>query len=200
MVVELVLGLGNPGPRYAATRHNVGFRVLDELVCRAGSPAWQELSLCALTTLTLGRDVVIAKPLTYMNRSGAALAWLLERYLLVPSSVLVVVDDLDLPLGRLRVRRRGGPGTHNGLRDLCDAVGTDFPRLRVGVGTGAAPADLADWVTSPFEPDELAAAADAIERAADAVEAVVADGIQGAMNRFNRADAAEPEPGGREPG
>jgi PTH1 family peptidyl-tRNA hydrolase len=192
MVVELVLGLGNPGPRYAATRHNLGFRVVDELARRAGSPAWRSFPLCELTRLPLERVVIAAKPTTYMNRSGAALAWLLERFELEPSAVLVVVDDLDLPLGRLRLRPSGGPGTHNGLRDLCDAVGTDFPRLRVGVSGDSAPVDLADWVTSVFEDHELEDAAAGIARAADAVEVVVTAGIQAAMNRFNRADVAGP--------
>ncbi|HSL17324.1 MAG TPA: aminoacyl-tRNA hydrolase [Methylomirabilota bacterium] len=187
MAVELVLGLGNPGPRYAATRHNVGFRVADELVRRAGAPAWREHPLCLLTTARLAREVSVAKPLTYMNLSGSALLWLLERFGLAPAEVLVVVDDIDLPLGRLRLRPRGGPGTHNGLRDLCDAVGTDFPRLRVGVAAGdEAPLDLADWVTSPFEAHQLEAASAAVERAADAVETAIADGITAAMNRFNR--------------
>lgn len=193
MAVELVLGLGNPGPRYAATRHNVGFRVVDEIVRRAGAPAWREHPVCLLTTARLAREVAVAKPLTYMNLSGSAALWLLERLELGPAEVLVVVDDLDLPLGRLRLRPRGGPGTHNGLRDLCDAVGTDFPRLRLGVAGGEAPLDLADWVTSPFETHELEAASAAVERAADAVETAVAEGITAAMNRFNRTPPPDPD-------
>ena len=195
MAVELVLGLGNPGPRYAATRHNVGFRVADELVRRSGAPAWQEHPPSLLTSIRLAREVAVAKPLTYMNRSGSALLWLLERLGLGPTEVLVVVDDLDLPLGRLRLRPRGGPGTHNGLRDLCDAVGTDFPRLRVGVAGDEAPADLADWVTSPFEAHEIEAASAAIERAVDAVEVVVSDGLTVAMNHFNRTPPPDTDDG-----
>ncbi|MEE4271245.1 MAG: aminoacyl-tRNA hydrolase [Thermoanaerobaculales bacterium] len=189
--VQLVLGLGNPGPRYAGTRHNAGFRVVDELAGRAGIGDWEPYILAHLVSLKLGDGVIAAKPMTYMNRSGAALGWLLERFALEPEQVLVVVDDIDLPLGRLRLRRSGGPGTHNGLRDLCDVAGKGYPRLRVGVRGEEPWDDLAAWVTSGFAPDERDAVEDAVARAADAVEAVVADGIDAAMNRFNRVESEE---------
>jgi PTH1 family peptidyl-tRNA hydrolase len=191
MSIRLVLGLGNPGARYAETRHNVGFRVVDELGVRCGVGAWRREPLVDLLELDLGSGLLAAKPLTYMNRSGSALEWLIERFAVDPAEVLVVVDDLDLVLGRLRLRRRGGPGTHNGLRDLCRIAGTGYPRLRVGVRGDGEPDDLADWVTSPFAAGEREVAEDAVRRAADAVEAVVRDGFAAAMNVFNRADADE---------
>lgn len=186
MSIELVLGLGNPGPRYAETRHNVGFLVVDELARRHGIGGRERYLLVDLGSLELGGGLIAAKPQTYMNLSGAAMRWLLDRFGLEPDQVLVVVDDIDLPVGRLRLRKHGGPGTHNGLRDLCAAVGKGFPRLRVGV-MGEAPAgDLADYVTSAFHPEESRIVEDAVARAADAVEAVVADGLDAAMNEFNR--------------
>ncbi len=189
MSIRLVLGLGNPGPTYADTRHNMGYRIVDELGDRCGVGDWQREPLADLRRLDLGVGVVAAKPLTYMNRSGTAMAWLLERFAVEPDDILVVVDDLDLSIGRLRLRRRGGPGTHNGLRDICDVVGQGFPRLRVGVGGDTVPGDLAAWVTAPFEAHEQGAAERAVHRAADAVEAIVRDGFAAAMNLFNRVDA-----------
>ena len=186
MTIELVVGLGNPGPEYAETRHNVGFRVVDEVVQRRGAKGWLERPACELAVVTLGRMVVVARPTTFMNRSGRAARHLIDELELAPESMLVVVDDVDLPLATLRLRRSGGPGTHNGLRDLCAEVGNAFPRLRVGVRGDAMPGDLADYVLSPFADDEVAAAGDAVARAADAVEAVVRDGFEAAMNAFNR--------------
>jgi PTH1 family peptidyl-tRNA hydrolase len=187
MAVQLVLGLGNPGSRYAETRHNVGFRVVDELARRDGSGSWSRYPLCDMRLLSVGRGVITAKPSTFMNRSGAALEWLLRRYSLAPEQVLVVVDDVDLKLGRLRLRKHGGPGTHNGLRDLCEVAGTSFPRLRVGVRGEEVWDDLASYVTEPFDTEELDTVAAVIGRAADAVVAAVADGLDVAMNRFNRS-------------
>jgi PTH1 family peptidyl-tRNA hydrolase len=186
MSIELVLGLGNPGPRYAETRHNVGFRVVDELARRCGFGSWDRHPLCDLRPLAVGGGVIGAKPQCFMNRSGAALEWLIEGYTVEPEQVLVVVDDVDLPIGRLRLRRHGGPGTHNGLRDLCEVAGTTFPRLRVGVRGEEVWDDLAAYVTEPFAESEVATVAEAISRAADAVEAVIIEGLDAAMNRFNR--------------
>jgi PTH1 family peptidyl-tRNA hydrolase len=191
MSIELVLGLGNPGPRYAETRHNVGFRVVDELASRHGIGSWERYLLGDLRTVGLGRGILVAKPMTYMNLSGAALAWLLERFSLEPGQVLVVVDDIDLAIGRLRLRKNGGPGTHNGLRDLCEAAGKDFPRLRVGVRGDEVWDDLAAWVTSPFGAAELEVVEGAVARAADAVEVVIDEGLDAAMNRFNRVEGEE---------
>jgi PTH1 family peptidyl-tRNA hydrolase len=135
--------------------------------------------------------VILARPTTFMNRSGEAGRWLLDEFELTPEGMLVVVDDIDLPLATLRLRRSGGPGTHNGLRDLCEEVGTGFPRLRVGVRGDDLAEDLADYVLSPFIGGEAEAANAAVKRAADAVESALKDGFEAAMNVYNRPPAAE---------
>ena len=190
MPTDLVLGLGNPGARYAETRHNVGFRVVDELARRHGIGSWERYLLGDLRSLTLGHGVIAVKPMTYMNLSGGAFRWVLDRFSLEPEQALVVVDDIDLPLGRLRLRKHGGPGTHNGLRDLCDAAGRSYPRLRVGVRGEEPWDDLAAWVTAPFEREELAVVDKAVARAADAVEVVITEGLDAAMNEFNRVESS----------
>lgn len=178
----MVAGLGNPGPAYAPTRHNVGFRVVDCLAHRRGL-RWRNAA--AWDVALAPRGPLLVKPQLYMNRSGVALAAALEAAGLDPGALLVVVDDVDLPLGTLRMRPAGGPGTHNGLRDLCDRIGRGFARLRLGVGGADAAGDLADYVLAPFGPEQVDEAERAVERAADAVESAVDGGIQGAMSRFN---------------
>jgi PTH1 family peptidyl-tRNA hydrolase len=189
MSIKLVLGLGNPGERYAHTRHNAGFDVAAEVLRRRGRGRWLRHPKCDIAVLTPGRLVILACPSSYMNRSGGAAAALLSEFEIDPPEMLVVVDDIDLPLGMLRLRKSGGPGTHNGLRDICDAVGTQFPRLRVGVRGDTIGGNLADYVTSPFEIDELSRVDATILRAADAVDVALRDGIEKAMNVFNRAPA-----------
>lgn len=184
MTVDLVVGLGNPGVEYRDTRHNVGFMVVEEVALRLAAPPWRG---CAFADTTRAGPLWLARPRTYMNRSGDAVAGLVAALGLVgPERVLVVADDLDLPLGRLRLRRSGGPGTHNGLRDIVERVGTGFPRLRVGIRGEPVDDDLAAWVTSPFGADERDRAAAAVERAAAAVLAVLEHGLTAAMNEFNR--------------
>ena len=189
MSIKLVLGLGNPGERYAHTRHNAGFDVAAEVLRRRGRGRWLRHPKCDIAVLTPGRLVVLACPSSFMNRSGGAAAALLSEFEIDPPEMLVVVDDIDLSLGMLRLRKSGGPGTHNGLRDICDAVGTQFPRLRVGVRGDTIGGHLADYVTSPFESDELSRVDATILRAADAVDATLRDGIEKAMNIFNRPPA-----------
>jgi PTH1 family peptidyl-tRNA hydrolase len=187
MAIELVLGLGNPGDRYAHTRHNVGFDVVDRVLARRSRAAsWSTRDHAELAVVTPGRWVVLARPLLYMNRSGQAAERLLAEFDLVPSEVLVVVDDIDLPLGALRLRSEGGPGTHNGLRDICRALGNGYARLRVGIRGGAIRGELAEYVVEGFADDERERASAAIDRAADAVEAVLRTGVVPAMNVFNR--------------
>ncbi len=187
MTIDLVLGLGNPGVDYRVTRHNIGFRVIEEVARRHGVSDWEQRPSCELAVITAGRFVLLSRPLTYMNRSGEAMRWLLEEFGLTPESMLVVVDDVDLPLANLRLRRSGGPGTHNGLRSLCEEVGTGFPRLRVGVRGDDMTGDLADYVLSSFTEEEADAAKAAVERAADAVESVLSGGFEAAMNVYNRS-------------
>jgi len=187
MAVELVVGLGNPGEEYAETRHNVGFRVVQDVARRHGVSAWIDRCASELAVVAVGRLVVLARPLTYMNRSGAAARQLLAEFQVAPESMLVVVDDVDLPLSSLRLRRSGGPGTHNGLRDLCEKVGTGFPRLRVGVRGEDLSSDLAAYVLSPFAAAETAAAREMIAQAADAVESALRHDFEEVMNVFNRS-------------
>jgi len=191
MAIDLVIGLGNPGPQYAQTRHNVGFEVAAEVLRRRGREEWMRRFECELAVIAPGRMVVVARPLSYMNRSGAAALRLLTEFEVQAQDMLVVVDDVDLPLGTLRLRVSGGPGTHNGLRDLCDAIGTGYPRLRVGVGGAEPEVDLAEYVLSPFSQIEQPRADAAVQRAADAIDVALLDGLEKAMNTFNRPPIAD---------
>jgi PTH1 family peptidyl-tRNA hydrolase len=185
----LVAGLGNPGDEYAATRHNVGFMVADEL-CRRGGGRWESRKgLSAIARVRIGgAEIVLCKPLTYMNNSGMAVAETLRRFDLEVSSLLVVVDDLALPLGRLRIRTRGSDGGHNGLTSVIFALGSDeFARLRCGIGQEAPPpkGTMPDFVLSPFDRPEVPALREMVARAADAAATGAVGGIAAAMNRFN---------------
>jgi PTH1 family peptidyl-tRNA hydrolase len=187
--MKLIVGLGNPGRDYRDTRHNVGFLVADEIARRhqlTFAMAPSQLPETLVVKKFGSEPLLIAKPLTFMNRSGEAVS-ALARYYDVPfGDLLIVVDDVDLPFGRLRARARGSAGTHNGLRSVVDRLGsTDFPRLRLGVGRGDARRDLADHVLSKFEADERAALESFIARAADAAEMFAAEGISKVMNVYN---------------
>ena len=186
MAIDLVLGLGNPGERYVPTRHNVGFAVADEVLRRRGRGGWTRRSSSELAIITPGRMVVLARPLSFMNRSGGVAAGLLSELCLERGNMLVIVDDVDLPLGQIRLRLAGGPGTHNGMRDICRAVGPGFPRLRVGVRGAGIGGDLADYVLEAFDSSENEIAEAMIERSADAVDTVLRDGVERAMNVYNR--------------
>ena len=192
MAVELVVGLGNPGPEYEATRHNVGFRAVEELAARLRVGAWRRAhhSLVASGEVR-GRRVVVARPLTFMNLSGDAVSSLCDGFDVRPSRLLVVYDDVDLPLGRLRLKPSGGPGTHNGMRSIVSAIGPGFPRLRLGVAGDHPPRDLAGWVLSPFDPEEEAVAERLVTAGAAAALDVLHSGLQSSMNRYNRAPLNE---------
>jgi PTH1 family peptidyl-tRNA hydrolase len=194
--VRLIVGLGNPGKEYRETRHNVGFMVADELARRHqlqwamapgqipetfvakkfGDPAW-----------------LVAKPLTYMNNSGDAVAALSRYYDVVPADTLVIVDEVALPFCKLRARARGSAGGHNGLKSVIARLGsTEFPRLRLGVGRGDGRRDLDDHVLAKFESGERADLETFIARAADAAEMFAVDGIGTVMNTYN-PDPTEPD-------
>jgi PTH1 family peptidyl-tRNA hydrolase len=184
----LIVGLGNPGRQYAATRHNVGWAVVDRLADRLGvAVTTPEADALVAHAAVDGAPVLLAKPQLYMNRSGGPLAALLERYGLAPEAALVVYDDLALPIGALRLRPKGGAGGHNGVQSIVDTLGsTEFPRLRVGVGDSFAPGQQVAHVLSPFAEDEREAAAEAVALAAEAALTFVRDGMNAAMNRHNR--------------
>jgi PTH1 family peptidyl-tRNA hydrolase len=185
----LVVGLGNPGDGYASTRHNVGFQVASKLAKRARLEFDTKSAESRIAEGSLGTaKIAIARPQTFMNDSGRAVRKLLDRYRLEPSAMLVVYDDVDLPLGKIRIRDKGGPGTHNGMRSIVSAVGEGFPRVRVGVSPAdprAEVGDLAEYVLSPFSADERSEADRVIGRAAEAAEVAIRDGLRRAMDRFN---------------
>ena len=188
------MGLGNPGDDYRGTRHNVGFEVVEEAARRwdvAFRSAPADALLANAPAAPAGRGaVLLAKPQTYMNRSGFAVGALLRYYRIEPGDLLVVTEDVNLPLGRLRARRRGSSGGHNGLRSIIEAAaGEEFPRLRVGVGRGDPRQKLSGRVLSRFNRAERPAMDDIVRRAADAVEMFAEAGIGPVMNTFNRRDA-----------
>lgn len=194
--MKLIVGLGNPGREYRDTRHNVGFMVVDELVRRAAL-TWTTAPAQVPETFVAKRfgpsPVLLAKPLTFMNRSGEAVAALGRYYDVPPGELLVVVDEVALPFGRLRARAGGSAGGHNGLKSVIERLGTtEFPRLRLGVGRGDGRRDLADHVLSTFEPGERAELDAFIARAADAAELFAADGIVKVMDVHN-PDVAAPD-------
>ena len=184
----LIAGLGNPGDAYENTRHNIGFQVLDALGERQKKPI-QRLKFKALTNLFTisGEKVLVMKPVTYMNLSGEAVRPAADFYKIPPERILVVSDDTALPAGRLRIRKGGSAGGHNGLKSIIQHLGTDqFPRLRVGVGEKPHPDyDMADWVLGRFTGEDRARMDQAVERAADAIECILKEGLDQGMSRFN---------------
>jgi PTH1 family peptidyl-tRNA hydrolase len=192
--MKLVVGLGNPGREYHQTRHNVGFLVIDEMARRRGL-TWTMAPSQVPDTLTAkvfgAEPIMLAKPLGFMNNSGDAVAALARYFDIATGDMLVVVDEVALPFGRLRARAQGSAGGHNGLGSIVDRLGTTaFPRLRLGVGRGDRQRDLADYVLSAFEPDERAGLDAFIARAADAAEMFAVEGILAVMNRYNPDDTA----------
>jgi peptidyl-tRNA hydrolase, PTH1 family len=189
--VKLIVGLGNPGREYRDTRHNVGFMVADALADRWRlEDQWRE-RFDALQIKTGAGDeaVIVAKPLTFMNLSGASVGAVAGFYKIAPADVLVVVDEAALPLGRLRARREGSAGGHNGLKSVIQHLGTPaFARLRVGIGRGSDGRVLSDYVLGRFEPGERDTVSAAVLRAADAAEMFISDGIERVMNAFNAAE------------
>jgi PTH1 family peptidyl-tRNA hydrolase len=190
--MKVVVGLGNPGREYEATRHNVGFMVLDELAAGPGVGNWQTRFEAAVAEAREGDEKVLyAKPLTYMNRSGRCVRQLLDFYQVGTDNLLVVCDDVNLELGRLRVRAKGSPGGHNGLKDVERHLGSPvYARLRIGVGS-AGPGALVDHVLGRFKPSELPILRDAVARAALAVLVWIRRGTADCMNEFN--SSAKPD-------
>ena len=190
--MKLIVGLGNPGDEYRDTRHNVGFMVADTIATRHAL-GWRHRDQVLLAK-NFGVDAfLVAKPLAYVNRSGDVVGELMRYYGVGPEDLLVIVDEVALPFGRLRARARGSAGGHNGLKSIIERLETtEFARLRLGVGRGDPRRDLADHVLARFEPGERAELEAFIARAADAAEMFAVEGIEKVMNQYN-PDATAPE-------
>jgi len=184
--IRLVAGLGNPGPDYAPTRHNIGFMIADQLAAQYGS-TWEKSSKWDALSAKCG-SVLLIKPMSFMNRSGYPLFAVAQFYKILPQEMLIVLDDLALPVGRLRLRARGGSGGHNGLESIITQFGTEeIPRLRIGIGE--APRDgSVDYVLSRFFDEEKPLVRSAISRAVEAVKCAIDNGLVSAMNTFNKTE------------
>jgi peptidyl-tRNA hydrolase, PTH1 family len=194
--MHLVVGLGNPGSEYAGTRHNIGWEVADALAVRLGwigkDREFNRAARSKFDSLTLdgsvgGEKVLVLKPTTYMNLSGKAVQAALAFYQLVPADIMVVLDDLALPCGRIRIRSGGGDGGHNGLKDIQRALGTDqYPRLRLGIDSAPAPMAGRDYVLGAFTAQQREWIDPAVKRAGDAIVAWIERGLEAAMNEYNQ--------------
>ncbi|NPV68011.1 MAG: aminoacyl-tRNA hydrolase [Anaerolineae bacterium] len=184
----LIVGLGNPGVKYANTRHNIGFRCVDALAERHGLSFDRKQGKALIASGTIvGQPVLLIKPQTYMNLSGDAVSAVANFYRITPDRLLVIFDDLDLPVGTVRIRKSGGAGGHKGMISIIERLGTqEFSRIRVGIGRPSGRMDPADYVLLPFrEGDESILVAETIDRVAQAVQSWLADGIEITMNRYN---------------
>jgi peptidyl-tRNA hydrolase, PTH1 family len=191
--MRLIVGLGNPGPEYQWTPHNLGFLAVDEIANRA-SIRIERPEGKALVGFgrVAGNEVILAKPQTYMNLSGISVRDLLRRFELGPEDLLVLFDERDLPWGMIRIGERGSPGTHNGAKSVTNAVGTEeFARLRLGCGPDHRVGDLAAYVLRPMKKADLEVAAEMVASAGDAMELILTQGIRAAMNKFNRRAPAK---------
>lgn len=185
--MKLIVGLGNPGPKYDRSRHNVGFECIDAISSHAGIPVTERKPKVVLGRGTMGgEEVVLAKPRTFMNHSGEAVAYLVSRFGSVPGDILIVYDDMDLPLGKVRVRPSGGAGGHRGVASIIDALGSlTFPRIRVGIGRPVDGMEEIGYVLGAFTQEERGIIGEAVVTVTEAVSAVIGDGLDRAMNRFN---------------
>lgn len=182
----LIAGLGNPGPRYVKTRHNVGFLVLEEFSERQNLPFKERKDCRTAKGLIDSKEIVLLEPLTFMNRSGAPVRKIAERYSICPEEIIVVHDDLDIDTGRLKIRRKGSSGGHKGVESIIQSIcSDDFIRIKVGIGRGAFVA-VEDYVLSRFVKEELPLMKEGIKNAVDALHCVITEGVDKAMNRFNR--------------
>lgn len=194
----LIVGLGNPGSKYAHTRHNVGFDVLEALSRKTGASITRQKEQALVGECFIGgQKTILALPQTFMNLSGEAVSRLVRWYRVEPEHLLVAYDDIDLAQGAIRIRKSGSAGTHNGMRSIVELLGYEnFPRLRVGIGERAPGFDLADWVLSRYQtPQEQQCAAQAFDLAADAIVEYIQNGIESAMCKYNtKKQKKQPKP------
>lgn len=188
--MRLIVGLGNPGVRFRSSRHNVGFRCVDLLAEEWDIPVKDRRSKAMLGEgYRSAEEVVLAKPRTFMNSSGEGIAYLLARFRARPQDLVVIYDEMELPLGRLRIRTQGSDGGHNGMKSIISVLGTqDFPRIRVGIGPPAEGESSIPHVLGQFSSEEEPVVAGAVGRVAAAVASILEDGIDVAMSQFNRQD------------
>ena len=192
---KIIVGLGNPGPRYAHTRHNIGFDCIDRL-----AQSWDILLSDRRQHVVLGQGevqetpVVLAKPRTFMNNSGHAVRYLLARFRAQPSDLVIIYDEMDLPLGIIRLRSRGGAAGHQGMASIINVLGSNkFPRVRVGIGKPESADDWIRYVLEPFREDELTVVRHVVERVAASLDSLLEEGIDRAMNRFNTTRSPSPK-------
>ena len=186
----LIVGLGNPGVRYRSSRHNVGFRCVDLLSRRWDIPTKDRRAKAVLGQgYYSGKQVVLAKPRTFMNNSGEGIAYLLTRFRALPQDLVIIYDEMELPLGRLRIRAKGSDGGHNGMRSIITALGTeDFPRVRVGIGPPSEGESSVPHVLGPFSGEEEVVVSKAVDRVLAAMERIIEEGIDAAMSQFNQQE------------
>lgn len=185
--MKIIVGLGNPGTEYHETRHNAGFMVVDELARRWELNNWRSKHQALLAEYRGAESVLLVKPQTYMNLSGNAVGEVVRWYKVKPEDVIVVYDDMDLPVGKIRLRIKGSSGGHRGIESLLTHWGQDdFIRVRIGIGRPPAGWEVVNYVLGRFSTEEAVMVNDAVKKAADAVESMIADGVNRAMNRFNR--------------
>ena len=185
--MKMIAGLGNPGAEYAQTKHNVGFMLVDALADRLNAPAWKEDFFSAVTEVRIGGEkVFLVKPLTYMNNSGEAIGSMLSYYKMTADDLTVVHDDMDIPAGTVRIRKKGSSGGHNGIKSIIAHVGDEnFARVRIGVGRPPAGWTVINHVLAPFLAEDAPKIREAIGYLLPAVECIVTDGVELAMNRYN---------------
>ena len=195
--MKIIAGLGNPGAEYAHTKHNVGFMLVDALAERLNAPAWKEDFFSSVTEMRIGGEkVFLVKPLTYMNNSGEAIGPMLSYYKMETDDLTVVHDDMDIPAGMVRIRKKGSSGGHNGIKSILAHVGReDFARVRIGIGRPPAGWTVINHVLAPFSSEDVPKIREAINYLLPAVECIVTDGVDLAMNRYNphKKKARKPE-------
>ena len=195
--MKIIAGLGNPGAEYAHTKHNVGFMLVDALADHLNAPAWKEDFFSAMTEVRIGGEkVFLVKPLTYMNNSGEAIGPMLSYYKMETDDLTVVHDDMDIPAGMVRIRKKGSSGGHNGIKSILAHVGReDFSRVRIGIGRPPAGWTVINHVLAPFSSEDVPKIREAINYLLPAVECIVTDGVDLAMNRYNphKKKARKPE-------
>ena len=185
--MKLIVGLGNPGIKYANTRHNIGFMFMDKYFAKKNiSESKEKFNGLIATFKHKGENVILLNPLTYMNLSGEAVSKIAKYYNIEAKDVLVIYDDLDLPFASLRLREKGNPGTHNGMKSITNLIGNDFYRIRVGIGKNENYADLADYVLSKFNAEELATLDKVFDDVCSCCDLFIDDKFNMAMNKYNR--------------